>query len=42
LARYTKEESVAWDSLGGVILVGFGWNNLKYDLENEKPTSLIM
>ena len=25
-----------------VILVGFGWKNLKYDLENEKLTFLIM
>jgi hypothetical protein len=41
LARYTKEDSVAWDSVGGVILVGFGWNNLKYDLENEKATPFI-
>jgi len=27
---------------GGVKLVGFGWKNLKYDLENEKLTFLIM
>ena len=26
---------------GGDILVEFGWENLKYDLENEKLTSLI-
>jgi len=27
---------------GGVTLVGFGWKNLKNDLENEKLTDLIM